>query len=392
MDHRVRSHDGFWTVSDVDLDDLLRVVDVDTDESPYEHAIGVESGVIVYDAAAVEEIVDDLDRRRRVLGEIAHAIGAGPGVVAFRGAVDPDAVHRSSAVCDTILRREREAGISAADHFAVAGANERAWNTLEKLALDDPGTFVDYYASETIALASEAWLGPGYQVTAQINVVNPGGAAQAPHRDYHLGFMTDDEVARFPHHVHTMSPMLTLQGAVAHCEMPIESGPTKLLPHSQKYPLGYLAYRQPEVAAAFEERFVQLPLDVGDAVFFNPALLHAAGDNRSADVRRVANLLQVSSPLGRAMERVDRTAVVRAIYPALRRRRDAGWSERAVGAALGAAAEGYAFPSDLDNDPPVDGLAPATQADIVRRALDEGWTNAQLDEALTALDRRRRVV
>ena len=36
--------------------------------------------------------------------------------------------------------------------------------------------------------------------------------------------------------------MLTLQGAVAHCDMPVETGPTLYLPHSQKYAHGYLAY------------------------------------------------------------------------------------------------------------------------------------------------------
>jgi hypothetical protein len=30
----------------------------------------------------------------------------------------------------------------------------------------------------------EAWLGPGYRVTAQTNIVKPGGRAQQPHRDY----------------------------------------------------------------------------------------------------------------------------------------------------------------------------------------------------------------
>lgn len=392
MSNQSQVRDRYWSAGQVELADLMRIVDAPTDPSPYEHAAGVESGVVVYEAPELESIVDDGDGRRRVMAEIGHAIGDGPGVVAVRGAVDPEAVARASVVCDEILRREREAGASAADHFAAAGANERAWNTLEKVALADPETFVEYYASDAIALASEAWLGPGYQVTSQINVVNPGGVAQAPHRDYHLGFMTDDEVARFPPHVHTMSPMLTLQAAVAHGPMPVESGPTKLLPHSQKYPLGYLAYRRPEVAAAFEERFVQLPLETGDAVFFNPALLHAAGDNRSTHIRRMANLLQISSPLGRAMEHVDRSAVVRAIYPVLLKRHQAGGIGRGVAAALGAAAEGYAFPSDLDNDPPVDGLAPATQADIVRRALDQRWTPARLDEALTAHDRRRRLI
>ena len=51
-------------------------------------------------------------------------------------------------------------------------------------------------------MAAEAWLGPAYQMTAQINRVNPGGAAQNPHRDYHLGFMTVAQAAAFPAHTH----------------------------------------------------------------------------------------------------------------------------------------------------------------------------------------------
>ncbi len=126
--------------------------------------------------------------------------------------------------------------------------------------------------------------------------MNPGGAAQMAHRDYHLGFMTAAEAARYPAHVHTaLSPLLTLQGAIAHVDMPLESGPTLYLPHSQKYPHGYMAPGRPEFQAFFDAHHVQLPLKKGDAVFFNPALMHAAGHNRSADILRLANLLQVSS-------------------------------------------------------------------------------------------------
>src|SRR5690606_12263030 len=155
-----------------------------------------------------------------------------------------------------------------------------------------------YYANEIVALVSTAWLGPGYQITSQVNVVNPGGAAQDPHRDYHLGFLSHEHVGRFPAHVHLLSPALTPQGAGAHCDMPVESGPTMYLPHAQKYAPGYLAWRLPEFREYFEEHHVQLPLDKGDAAFFNPALFHGAGHNRSADIRRMANLLQISSAFG----------------------------------------------------------------------------------------------
>jgi len=69
----------------------------------------------------------------------------------------------------------------------------------------------------------------------------------------------------------------------------------------------------------------------GDAAFFNPALFHGAGTNVSTDVRRMANLLQVSSPFGRAMETVDRVAMCRALFPVLLELKAAGASERDLG-------------------------------------------------------------
>ena len=54
--------------------------------------------------------------------------------------------------------------------------------------------------------------------------------------------------------------MLTLQGAVAHSDMPLESGPTLYLPHSQKYQPGYLAANRPGFADYFVAHHVQLPL------------------------------------------------------------------------------------------------------------------------------------
>jgi ectoine hydroxylase-related dioxygenase (phytanoyl-CoA dioxygenase family) len=225
-----------------------------------------------------------------------------------------------------------------------------------------------------IAAVASGWLGPGYQVTSQVNVVNPGGQAQKVHRDYHLGFQSNDVAMDFPDHAHRLSAVLTLQGAVAHSDMPVESGPTLYLPHSQKYELGYLAWRLPEFREYFESHHVQLALATGDVVFFNPALFHAAGTNVTSDVRRMANLLQVSSPFGRAMEAVDREVVVTAIYDNLRKAQvSEGWEPRDLDNVIAASAEGYSFPTNLDRDQPVGGLAPPTQADLLREALAEDW-------------------
>jgi ectoine hydroxylase-related dioxygenase (phytanoyl-CoA dioxygenase family) len=220
-------------------------------------------------------------------------------------------------------------------------------------------------------------------VTSQVNCVNPGGAAQVAHRDYHLGFLTPERAAQFPKQVHQLSPFLTLQGAVAHVDMPLESGPTLYLPHSQKFQHGYLAANQAEILDYFETHHVQLPLKKGDAVFFTPALIPAAGNNRSTDCRRLANLLQVSSAFGRAMETVDRVRLAKALYPALLQRTQQGTlTPLERDAAIGASAEGYAFPTNLDTDPPRDGLAPPSQQDLMRRALNEQWPLAQFSQTL----------
>ncbi len=360
------------------LDDFRAIVEQPVDPADYPHAARVEQGVVMYAAADVQGHADD----RSLQAEIAMALDRGPGLVAFAGAVDPAIVDAATTEFAAIIEDERGTRRDVGDHFAPAGANDRAWNALEKLALRNPDVFVDYYSNEMIALASLSWLGPNYQVTSQVNIVNPGGQAQEPHRDYHLGFMEDAEAEQYPPHIHRLSPLLTLQGAVAHCDMPLDSGPTMYLPHSQKYEPGYLAWRRDDFKEYFAQHHAQLPLGKGDAMFFNPAVFHGAGTNTTADVHRMANLLQVSTAFGRAMEDIDRRAMIRSIYPSLLAKLDLGADRAGLDRAVAACAEGYAFPGDLDVDQPVDGLAPRSDAAIVRQALDERKNSSQLAEQL----------
>ncbi|MFD3930863.1 phytanoyl-CoA dioxygenase family protein [Streptomyces sp. NPDC058614] len=381
---------GAWlSEQDCDLDAFRALVEQSTDLAGFPYATSVERNVLVYDSDGLRRSVA-AGERREVQAELARAFADGPGIVVLQGAFpDASVVDRTTEVFDALIAEQLASGAGAGDHFAKPGANDRVWNALEKAALYDPEAFADYYANDILALVSAAWLGPAYQITSQVNVVNPGGAAQTVHRDYHLGFLSNEAAAGYPAHVHRLSPVLTLQGAVAHCDMPVESGPTMYLPHSQKYEPGYLAWRLPAFQAYFEAHHIQLPLAKGDAAFFNPALFHAAGTNRTTDVRRMANLLQVSSAFGRAMETVDREAVSNAVFPVLLKRKSEGAGEEWLDTVVAACAEGYPFPTNLDSDPPLDGLAPPSQAAVVRRAVREEWTPEALREELRAGTERR---
>jgi ectoine hydroxylase-related dioxygenase (phytanoyl-CoA dioxygenase family) len=390
MTNDVRLAPGYLAEDDCRLADLIEVVREQTDLADYPHAEAVERGVLIYDSASLRKEISGAEGRREVEAELARALDDGPGIVVFTGAFgDPGVLDRATGQFEAIIAGQRAAGGAAGDHFARSGQNDRIWNALEKLALRAPDVFAAYYANDVVAIVCHAWLGPGYQVTSQVNVVNPGGAAQTAHRDYHLGFQSGSQAARFPAHVHRLSPVLTLQGAVAHTDMPAETGPTMYLSHSQKYLPGYLAFHQPEFREYFEANYVQLPLSKGDAAFFNPALFHAAGANRTTGVHRMANLLQVSSAFGRAMEAVDRASMSAALFPALLAMRDAGAAPAMIAHAIAACADGYAFPTNLDLDQPIDGLAPMTQAELLGQAVADGWSQERLEAELGTWSARR---
>jgi len=366
-----------WIAEDsCDLEEFRRTVERSVDIADYPFASVVVKNVVVYDGLRARAAASSPDTRKELMAEWVEALTDGPGVIAIRGAfADMGPIDRTNDHYWAIIEDERRSNVGGGDHFAKPGANDRIWNALEKLCLRDPAAFAAYYGNAVIALASEAWLGPAYQITSQLNVVNPGGAAQVAHRDYHLGFQSPQGIERYPAHVHRLSPVLTLQGAVAHCDMPLETGPTLYLPFSQTYLQGYMATGRVGFRDYFDAHHVQLPLKKGDAVFFNPALFHAAGTNRSKDVRRIANLLQVSSAFGRAMESVDRLKMSLRLYPALKGLlADQTLTAAEADNAIAATAEGYSFPTNLDRDPPKGGLAPKSQQDLMRQALREGWT------------------
>ena len=352
-------------------------------EVPQAH--DVQNNIPIYDVTQLDLTGDT----RALKAEWAHVFLNSAGVLLLKNAYqDTRCIDAASAIYERIIADEKAAQGEKADHFAASGANDRIWNSAQKLCQQDPKIFAQYFGNLAIDAACEAWLGPNYQMTAQVNLVRPSGAAQSPHRDYHLGFQPREVAARYPAHVHDLSPVLTLQGAIAHVDMPIESGPTKLLPFSQRYRHGYLAFTMSEFRAFFEDNFVQVPLKKGDVLFFNPALYHAGGANVSPDVQRMANLLQISSAYGRALENLDRQSMTHQLYEVLSRR-DHGLSAPQVDAAISACAEGYSFPTNLDTDPPISGLAPETPAALCRLALAQEMPVQEFNAALSALYARK---
>ena len=380
-----------WVTNTGDLlSELKPHVEVKTQLRDYKFASAIDQNILVYDCERLSEKILDRKARREVMAELCRALSIGPGIVALKKMYpDTSIVDRVSKVFWQIIDEQRLRGEEKGDYYAKPGSNDRVWNVQEKLSLRDPEAFVDYYANDFMSLIATSWLGPAYQITTQVNVVNPGCEAQEPHRDYHLGFFTDEGAMDYPTHVHKLSPVLTLQGAVAHTDMPLETGPTMFLPHSQNMESGYVAWRNPDIRKYFAENFSQLPLAKGDGTFFNPAVFHAAGTNRTTDIKRMANLTQIGSAFGRTLESVNRQQMSISIFPVLKQRRSAMWSDVDIKNVIAACSEGYPFPTNLDRDSPLKRLAPQSQADLVWKALCDGESLDQLKKTLNDLAERQ---
>ena len=81
------------------------------------------------------------------------------------------------------------------------------------------------------------------------------------------------------------------------------------------------------------------------------------------------------------MEQVDRYAMTAALYPALAASwQDLNSAER--DAILSSTCEGYAFPTNLDSDPPLYGLAPQTMKQLTALALEQGVAVEQFSQQL----------
>ena len=353
------------------LSDFVEVLADRTDPAHYPHAAAVEQEVLIYDrdgllAAPAEELV--------------HALSAGPGIVVIRGAYpDVTVVDATTAVFEELMaraaRRGRRARASTSPRSAL---NERVWNALEKLAVTR-ARGVRRLLRQRRHRRDRATRGWGRTTRSPRRSTSsyPAARRRAATATTTWASCTPRRSRASPSTCSGSPPCSRCRARWRTRDMPVESGPTMYLPHSQKYVPGYLAMNRPEFQAYFEEHHIQLPLRRGDAAFFNPAVFHGAGTNRSADVRRIANLLQISSAFGRAMESVDRARICAAIYPALR-------AHPNPDAAIAASAEGYAFPTNLDRDAAVDGLTPPSQADLVRQALAEGWDEPRFRAALDA--------
>ena len=399
MTHQGLSQAEYLNPEDARLADLVAIAGVKTEPGDYPRAAAVRDNVLIYDAARLTAELGGEGGRRAVSGELIRALRDGPGIVAFAGAfADAGVLDAASAEFFAMIADQRAAGGTAGDHFAAAGQNDRVWNALEKLAVRAPAVFVAYYGNDIVAAGRSAWLGPGYQVTSQVNVVNPGGAAQSPAPGLPPGLPSSEQARAFPAHVHRLSPGADPAGrGRAHRHAASRPG-RRCTCRTRRSTCRVTSSRtgrssrrtSPRTTSSCRWRRATRcsstrrcctppgptgPRTCGGWPTCSRCPRRSAGPWRAWTARRMCG----------------------AVYPALRAMRAAGAAPQAVANVIAASAEGYPFPTNLDRDQPIGGIAPPSQAGGAQRGGQRGLAagaagrravrlvRATADQALTRL-------
>ena len=105
-----------------------------------------------------------------------------------------------------------------------------------------------------------------------------------------------------------------------------------------------------------------------------------------SDVQRLANLFQISSAFGIAMEAVDQQRMQLACYEQLQKET---LNEQELAAIATALSDSYPFSSNMDRDMPGQNLKPLSGKDVLLLALKENWTKAKLAKELDQLRWRK---
>ena len=199
--------DRIWlSAGDCRLDEFAALRRLHTDPGDYPFAAGVDRDVLIYDGEQLRrEVIDDPARGRALQAEWVAAMLDGPGMVVFKRAFED---HHRRRPGDRRVRRDdrRRSGPRAVPPATTSrkpGANDRVWNALEKLALRAPGGVRRRTTPTTSSRwSAKAWLGPATRSPRRSTSSTRVARRRIPHRDYHLGFLTDEVAEQYPAHVH----------------------------------------------------------------------------------------------------------------------------------------------------------------------------------------------
>lgn len=194
----------------------------------------------------------------------------------------------------------------------------RLWNFYSDLSQYDIKTWIDYFGDKNLYNLLSLWMGAYLRYSAQVNILKKGYLGHWIHQDYPVGLYSKDFVKKLSPVQYQSIQHFSLQVLIAHDEMTPSNGALKVLPASQLWSQAQIInFSSNSFTEFFNTECHEICMSPGDALFYNPHLIHCTGDLNDGEQRRAA-LILATSPFLVPMEKTNFSCIQEQLDPYLK--------------------------------------------------------------------------
>ena len=133
---------GYYHSEECNLADFQKIIDQKLEIGSVPNAKEIKKNIPIYDIDELQNIFQSETLKFELMAEWAWVLRESSGAIVLRNAYkDVSIIDEATQLYEDIIAEEKLTSGGAADHFAAAGANDRIWNSLQKLCESSPDTF-----------------------------------------------------------------------------------------------------------------------------------------------------------------------------------------------------------------------------------------------------------
>ena len=137
---------GYYHSGECNLADFKKTVDQKLDIGSVPNAAEINKNIPIYNIEDLQNALQSDELKFELMAEWAWILRESSGAIVLRNAYkDTTVIDEATKLYEDIIADEKLKSGGGADHFAAAGANDRIWNSLQKLCESSPDVFLRYF-------------------------------------------------------------------------------------------------------------------------------------------------------------------------------------------------------------------------------------------------------
>ena len=144
--------DTFFSDESCNIKNFEEIIKQKIDANLLSHFSEIKNNIPIYNMKNLKDNLHDKNKRLSLLSEWAYIFSQSSGVLVLENTYDDcSSIDEATKIYEKIIIEEKEKNIGGSDHYAKPGANDRIWNSLQKLCEKNPLVFAKYFGNEIIS-------------------------------------------------------------------------------------------------------------------------------------------------------------------------------------------------------------------------------------------------